>query len=80
MELRVEVNDVHEWLSGRTYAETAAWAKVLIDRQVDRIIGAHIVPIGAGHALNPGRGNKQIRDHARPYHRDLMSAENVGNP
>ena len=27
MELRVEVNDVHEWLSGRTYAETAAWAK-----------------------------------------------------
>jgi glutathione reductase (NADPH) len=27
MELSVAVNDVHEWLSERTYAETAAWAK-----------------------------------------------------
>jgi pyruvate/2-oxoglutarate dehydrogenase complex dihydrolipoamide dehydrogenase (E3) component len=43
---RAEVNDVRNWLSGRTYAETAAWAKVLIDRQTDRIIGAHIL----GHA------------------------------
>jgi glutathione reductase (NADPH) len=34
------------WRSGRTYAETAAWAKVLIDRLTDRIIGAHIL----GHA------------------------------
>jgi len=46
IELRVEVNDMRNWLSGRTYAETAAWAKVLIDRQTDRIIGAHIL----GHA------------------------------
>jgi glutathione reductase (NADPH) len=46
IELRVEVNDIRNWLSGRTYAETAAWAKVLIDRQTDRIIGAHIL----GHA------------------------------
>jgi glutathione reductase (NADPH) len=43
---RVEVNNMQNWLSGRTYAETAAWAKVLIDRQSDRIIGAHIL----GHA------------------------------
>jgi glutathione reductase (NADPH) len=46
IELRVEVNDMRNWLSGRTYAETAAWAKVLVDRQTDRIIGAHIL----GHA------------------------------
>jgi glutathione reductase (NADPH) len=46
IELRVEVNDMREWLSGRTYAETASWAKVLVDRQTDRIIGAHIL----GHA------------------------------
>ena len=46
LELRVEVNDMREWLSGRTYAETAAWAKVLVHRQTDRIVGAHIV----GHA------------------------------
>ena len=46
IELRVEVNDMRNWLSGRTYAETAAWAKVLIDKQTDRIVGAHIL----GHA------------------------------
>jgi glutathione reductase (NADPH) len=43
IDLRVEVNDMHDWLSGRTYAETAAWAKVLIDKQTDRIVGAHIL-------------------------------------
>jgi glutathione reductase (NADPH) len=43
IEFRVAVNDMHEWLSGRTYAETAAWAKVLIDWKTDRIIGAHLV-------------------------------------
>ena len=46
IELRVAVNDMRNWLSGRTYAETAAWAKVLIDKQTDRIVGAHIL----GHA------------------------------
>lgn len=46
IEVRVAVNDMRNWLSGRTYAETAAWAKVLIDKRTDRIIGAHIV----GHA------------------------------
>ena len=34
------------WLSSRTYAERAAWAKVLIDNRTDRVIGAHLV----GHA------------------------------
>ena len=46
IELRVEVNDMKGWLSGRTYAESAAWAKVLIDKPTDRIVGAHIL----GHA------------------------------
>jgi glutathione reductase (NADPH) len=46
VEFRVEVNDMRDWLSGRTYAETAAWAKVLVDKPTDRIIGAHIL----GHA------------------------------
>jgi glutathione reductase (NADPH) len=46
IKVRVEVNDMRNWLSGRTYAETAAWAKVLVDKQTDRIIGAHIL----GHA------------------------------
>jgi len=43
IEVRAVVNDVHEWLSGRTYAETSAWAKVLIDPKTDRILGAHLV-------------------------------------
>lgn len=46
IELRVEVNDMRNWLSGRTYAETAAWAKVLVEKRTDRIVGAHIL----GHA------------------------------
>jgi glutathione reductase (NADPH) len=44
--LKIATNDLHEWLSGRTFAEDAAWAKVLIDRDRDRIAGAHIL----GHA------------------------------
>jgi glutathione reductase (NADPH) len=46
IEFRAAVNNMHEWLSGRTYAERAAWAKVLIEEKTDRIIGAHIL----GHA------------------------------
>jgi glutathione reductase (NADPH) len=45
-EVRVAVNDLREWLSARTYAENAAWAKVVIDKGSDRILGAHIL----GHA------------------------------
>ena len=44
--LKVHANDMMDWLSSRTYAETAAWAKVLVDETNDRILGAHMV----GHA------------------------------
>jgi glutathione reductase (NADPH) len=44
--LRVVVNDMRGWLSGRTYAENAAWSKVVIDKNTDRILGAHLL----GHA------------------------------
>jgi glutathione reductase (NADPH) len=46
IDLQVATNDLHQWLSGRAYAERAAWSKVLIDRGSDRIVGAHIL----GHA------------------------------
>jgi glutathione reductase (NADPH) len=46
IDLNVAVNDMHEWLSGRTYALSAAWSKVLIDKRTDRIVGAHLL----GHA------------------------------
>jgi glutathione reductase (NADPH) len=45
-DVRVVVNEMHEWLSGRTYAENAAWAKVVIDNKTNRILGAHLL----GHA------------------------------
>ena len=41
--LRVAVNDMSGWFSGKSYAETAAWSKVLVDEDTDRILGAHMV-------------------------------------
>jgi glutathione reductase (NADPH) len=64
IELRVEVNDMRNWLSARTYAETAAWAKVLIDKQTDRIVGAHILG-HAGEELIYFRASDEARHHCR---------------
>ena len=46
------VNDMHTWRSARTYAEEIAWAKVLVDRKADRVIGAHVVGHGAADLIN----------------------------
>jgi glutathione reductase (NADPH) len=46
IDLSVSINDMREWLSGRTNALSAAWSKVLIDKKTDRIVGAHLL----GHA------------------------------
>ena len=45
-EFKVHTNDMSDWLSTRTYNESTAWAKVIVDETTNRIIGAHIV----GHA------------------------------
>lgn len=42
----VHVNDMLDWFSAITFAETVAWSKVLVDDATDRIVGAHMV----GHA------------------------------
>jgi glutathione reductase (NADPH) len=42
----VHVNDMLGWFSARSYAETVAWSKVIVERGTDRILGAHFV----GHA------------------------------
>jgi glutathione reductase (NADPH) len=39
----VRTNDISGWLSAKTYAETTAWAKVIVDEATDRILGAHLV-------------------------------------
>ena len=31
------------WFSGKSFAESVAWAKVIIDKAKDRIVGAHMV-------------------------------------
>ncbi len=41
--VKVHTNDMLDWLSSRTYAETVAWAKVLVDETSDRILGARII-------------------------------------
>ena len=39
----VTTSDISGWFSARTYGETAAWSKVLVDKKTDQIVGAHIV-------------------------------------
>lgn len=39
----VRTNDMLGWFSARTYAETVAWSKIIIDGADDSIVGAHFV-------------------------------------
>ena len=41
--VKVSTNDMTDWFSGKSYAESVAWAKVLVDEDEDRIVGAHMV-------------------------------------
>ena len=43
MNVRVTANDMTGWFSGKTYAETVAYAKVIVNQDTDRIVGAHMV-------------------------------------
>jgi len=47
-----KVNDMTSWRSARTYAETAAWAKVLVETDTGRILGAHLVGHGAEEVIH----------------------------
>ena len=70
----VHVNDMRDWFSARTYAETVAWSKVIVDRSSDRILGAHFVG-HAGHelvnvfglAMKFGIGARELREHIYAY-------------
>jgi glutathione reductase (NADPH) len=68
------VNDMLGWFSAKTYAETVSWSKVIVDRESDRILGAHFV----GHegqelinvfalAIKFGIKARQLRDHIYAY-------------
>lgn len=44
--IKVEQNDMSDWMSSRTDNDPAAWAKVIVEENSERILGAHLV----GHA------------------------------
>jgi len=52
LELDVVENDMNSWRSARMYAERRAYAKILIDRAADRIVGAHLLGHGAAETIH----------------------------
>src|SRR5882757_1665840 len=74
MSVEVHHNDMLEWFSARTYAETVAWSKVVVDKATDRILGAHFVGHAGqelvnifGLAMRFGITAGQIRDNIYAY-------------
>ncbi|MDI1265874.1 MAG: NAD(P)/FAD-dependent oxidoreductase [bacterium] len=70
----VHANDMHGWLSAKTYAETVAWSKIIVDRSSDRILGAHFVGHAGqelinlfGLAMRFGLTAAQIRENVYAY-------------
>jgi glutathione reductase (NADPH) len=49
---KVTVSDMEYWFSTQTYAETKAWAKVIVDEESDAILGAHMVGHAAEELIN----------------------------
>jgi glutathione reductase (NADPH) len=43
LDVTVAVNDMTDWFSGKTYAESVAWVKTLVERGSGRVVGAHMV-------------------------------------
>ena len=68
--IAVHTNDMHAWLSARTYAETVAWSKVIVDQATDRILGASLgwrcalasPPARSGRMSTPTRRFPRISD------------------
>lgn len=70
----VYVNDMRDWFSARSFAETVAWSKVMVDRASDRIVGAHFVGHAGqelinifGLAIRFGLTARQIRENVYAY-------------
>jgi glutathione reductase (NADPH) len=72
--IKVHINDMHDWFSARTYAETVAWSKIIVDQASDRILGAHFVGHAGqelvnifGLAMRFGITATQIRNYVYAY-------------
>ena len=70
----VHTNDMNDWFSAKTYAETVAWSKIIVDQATDRILGAHFVGHAGqelinlfGLAMRFGLTAAQIRDNVYAY-------------
>ena len=68
------INDMLGWFSAKTYAETAAWSKIIVDRATDRILGAHFVGHEGqelinifGLAIKFGITAHQLKDNVYAY-------------
>lgn len=48
----VHTNDMRDWRSARTHAERVAWAKVLVEKRSEKILGAHLVGHGAEETIH----------------------------
>jgi glutathione reductase (NADPH) len=74
LKTRVQVNDMEYWFSTRTFAETVAWSKIIVEETTDRIVGAHFVGHAGeelinlfGLAMKHGITASQIRDFVFAY-------------
>ena len=52
LDFDVRTHDMTEWRSARTYGETVAWAKVLVEKDSGRILGAHLLGHGAEETIH----------------------------
>ena len=52
LKIKVHSTDMLGWLSARTYAESAAWSKIIIDEDADRVVGAHILGHSGEELIN----------------------------
>ncbi len=52
LKFEAKINDMTTWRSSMTYAETASWAKVLVEDGSNRILGAHILGHGAEEVIH----------------------------
>ena len=50
--IKVETNDMRDWLLSRTYNEKVSWAKVISEEGSGRILGAHMVGHGSEELIH----------------------------
>jgi len=50
--VEARVSDMRAWRSARTYAETFAWSKVVVEVGTDRLLGAQIVGHGGQETIH----------------------------